>query len=267
MHGKINDNFLVDEAAFKKSKRNRLFNPWITNGIIASVQRKIYFYEQWKNSCTVADKLGDEELYLRYKKFRFELRKVIKIAKKTYYCKKFQSVQGNVKKTWQLINELRGKAKNNIKASFVINGQIVQDRREIAKEFNIFFSSIAHNLNTKVYSSTLPADQEVLRYKFSNFLDPNKRSCNSFFMFPCTIDEVADIIGGLENGKASDIPISLLKKSSKVILKPLFCFLNYFLTNGIFPNILKKGSVTPVFKKGDPRYLDNYRPVSTLPLF
>ena len=50
-------------------------------------------------------------------------------------------------------------------------------------------------------------------------------------------------------------------------MEPLFKFFNYFLSNGIFPNILKKGSVTPVFKKGDTRYLDNYRPVSTLPLF
>ena len=44
-----------------------------------------------------------------------------------------------MKKTWKLINDLRGKAKTNIKASFIINGEMVQDRREILKEFNIFF--------------------------------------------------------------------------------------------------------------------------------
>ena len=50
--------------------------------------------------------------------------KLIKTAKKTYYHKKFQNVQGDVKKTWKLINDLRGKAKTNIKASFIINGEI-----------------------------------------------------------------------------------------------------------------------------------------------
>ena len=86
-------------------------------------------------------------------------------------------------------------------------------------------------------------------------------------MSPCTKDEVADIVGGLDSGKASDIPISLLKKTLGVLLDPLFRFFNYFLNNGIFPNIFKKASVTPILKKGDSRYLDNYRLVSTLPLF
>ena len=267
LQGKINDNFLVDENKYFNSKRNRLFNPWITNGIIASVQRKTYFYDQWKKSCRDDNKLGNEELYMRYKNFRFELRKIIKLAKKTFYFKKFESVQGNMKKTWKLINDLRGKPKNNIKASFIINGEMVQDRRVIAKEFNIFFSSIARNLNTKVYSSTLPNGQKEPGDKFSTFLDPKKRSCNSFFMSPCTKDEVTDIVRELENGKASDIPISLMKKTSSTLLDPLSKFFNYFLIHGIFPSILKKASVTPVFKKGDSRFLDNYRPVSTLPLF
>ena len=80
---KMNDTFLIDKNLYSNSKRNRLFNPWITNGIITSVHRKIYYYEQWKKSCSDDNKLGDEELYLRYKNFRFELRKLIKTAKKT----------------------------------------------------------------------------------------------------------------------------------------------------------------------------------------
>ena len=44
-------------------------------------------------------------------------------------------------------------------------------------------------------------------------------------------------------------------------------FFNKFLDNGIFPTILKTGLITPIFKKGDPRQFDNYRPVSTLPIF
>ena len=36
--------------------------------------------------------------------------------------------------------------------------------------------------------------------------------------------------------------------------------------SGTFPDILKIGKITPVFKKGDPKLLDNYRPVSIIPI-
>ena len=42
---------------------------------------------------------------------------------------------------------------------------------------------------------------------------------------------------------------------------------NILIKAGIFPDILKIGKVTPVFKRGNPELLGNYRPVSTLPIF
>ena len=36
---------------------------------------------------------------------------------------------------------------------------------------------------------------------------------------------------------------------------------------GTFPSILKLGKITPVYKKDDEQLLENYRPISTLPIF
>ena len=36
---------------------------------------------------------------------------------------------------------------------------------------------------------------------------------------------------------------------------------------GKFPDIIKLGKITPIFKKEDEQLLKNYRPVSTLPIF
>ena len=66
LQGKINDNFLVDENKYSNSKRNRLFNPWITNGIIASVQRKTYFYDQWKSPAGMIINLAMKNSILLY---------------------------------------------------------------------------------------------------------------------------------------------------------------------------------------------------------
>ena len=39
------------------------------------------------------------------------------------------------------------------------------------------------------------------------------------------------------------------------------------MVRGIFPDVLKVGKISPIFKKGNPEHLGNYRPVSTLPIF
>ena len=136
--------FRVEEHSFKVSKRNFYVNPWVTPGIAACIYKKHCRYKEWKK---VKNRKYDKEVinayYEKYKSYRRYLKKVIKLAKRNYYSKRFENVQGDLKKTWSLINELRGKTKRNIKASFVINGELVEDRRQISNEFNQFFTSAA----------------------------------------------------------------------------------------------------------------------------
>ena len=39
------------------------------------------------------------------------------------------------------------------------------------------------------------------------------------------------------------------------------------MSSDTFPNVLKTGIVSPVYKKGNPQQFDNYRPISTLSIF
>ena len=122
-------------------------NPWITSGIISSIKEKILLYENWKKTVTNSNKCGDLECYTAYSKFRKILKHTIKQAKKLYMYKKFQSVHGDCMKTWKLINELKGKQKQSVKSFFIINGEVVENCRKIANEFNNYFISVATQLN------------------------------------------------------------------------------------------------------------------------
>ena len=255
--------FRVDEQEFKKSKRNFYVNPWITPGIIASVRKKHLYYKLWKKTQTKSNLEGDNAFHLRFKSYRKYLKKVIKQAKNNFYCKKFGNVHGDLKKTWALINELRGNVKKNIKASFFIDSKVVIDRREISNEFNKFFASVAKKLNTKTCSSTLNGNQQNADYQY--YL--RNRVQKSIFLSPTSPKELEEIVGNLENDKSSDISIVILKKCFKFISGNVSGFFNKFMESAEFPDILKIGKITPIFKKGNPQLLDNYRPVSVIPIF
>ena len=78
--------------------------------------------------------------------------------------------------------------------------------------------------------------------------------------------EIVDIMKDFENGKASDIPTILIKKSAKLISPLPAKLYNNCTDAGIFLQIFKTGKITPIFKKVNKGLLENYRPVSVLPI-
>ena len=63
-----------------------------------------------------------------------------------------------------------------------------------------------------------------------------------------------------------DISIRMIKLCGQSIVKPLSIIFKNCIDNGIFPDIWKKSNIIPVHKKGDKQIIDNYRPVSLLPI-
>ncbi|CAB4038388.1 Hypothetical predicted protein, partial [Paramuricea clavata] len=61
------------------------------------------------------------------------------------------------------------------------------------------------------------------------------------------------------------ISAKLLKDSVCVIAPTLTKIFNLSLRCGAFPDIWKKGKVTPIYKTGDPTSSNNYRPITILP--
>ena len=75
------------------------------------------------------------------------MKRVRKDARSKFYTGKFNEKSGDMKKTWELINSIRGKGKRQIKPQFIIDNEKITNRRVIANEFNKYFVSLATNLN------------------------------------------------------------------------------------------------------------------------
>ena len=72
-------------------------------------------------------------------------------------------------------------------------------------------------------------------------------------MSPATVTEIYEIIQNFNNDKANDISIFVLKKCSNVICAKLTRFINSFMDEGYFPEVLKIGKITPIYKKDNPQ--------------
>ena len=81
------------------SRRN-----WMTAVLMISCNKKAKLYKKYILTRSISAKN-------RYTLYKNKLVRLLKIAKKTYYFNKIRSCAGNLRKTWELINNLMNKPK------------------------------------------------------------------------------------------------------------------------------------------------------------
>ena len=96
-----------------------------------------------------------------------------------------------------------------------------------------------------------------------------KRTENVISSIDFGLDDIAKIIPNLDPNKPHDydmISICMLKICGNSIYKPLQLIFRSCIENGKFPSEWKKANDVLVHKKGNKQTLENYRPVSLLPI-
>ena len=177
------DNLIKKYVPVKKLSKKQLkrkSKPWITKGLIKSMQVRDNIFHKFLRAKDVNNKVQHQS---KYKRYRNLITILIKLSKKLYYDH-FNPNRNNSKVTWETINELLNKKpKNSIDDIILdINGNKQNDPSDIANEFNEFFTNIA---------SKIQAEIPVLG-NFEDFVaKPNFG--NSFFFKPVTSFEVMKI--------------------------------------------------------------------------
>jgi hypothetical protein len=89
------------------------------------------------------------------------------------------------------------------------------------------------------------------------------------FVAAVTETEVEQVIKGLKKNSSpgfDEILTSLVKQCLCHFIKPLV-HIYVSLQTGIFPDMMKKAKIKPLFKKEDRQDINNYRPISILSVF
>lgn len=188
-----------------------------------------------------------------YKKVKIEYDNLLKAARSEIYEKQLNLADNKTKCMWNICKDITGQTDKN--SDIGIKG----NAREIPGQYNTYLLSIIPELL-----------KEIERIKPLQFSSTIKENDQSLFLRPISLSELCDIAKKIKNKHSSgvdNIPTSIVKTAIPIIKDVLCYIINNSFKQGIFPEQLKIALVKPIFKKGDPEKMENYRPISLLPAF
>ena len=237
----------------KKTKTislKKFMKPWINNEIKRKIRSKHNLFKGFKRG-TVS--------FATYNQYKNNLNISIRRARKNFFIRKFNNCRHDIKKTWKIINSVLSTNKKTDRVVTILDseGCEISSPPGVSGAFCDYFSTVATRLD-----SDIPTTQTDPMYYMPDRLP------DCFNSAPCTSDEVDKIILALRNKPCNinSIPIFIFKKLSPFISPVLTDIFNSAITEGSFPSILKIARIIPLFKNKGNKVVDNFRPISLLPL-
>ena len=229
--------------------------PWITPTIEKLIRYRNRLFRKKKKQ---PNNQNNNRLY---KLFRNRVNNEIKKSKKHFYNDYFEQHSNDSKKTWEGIKSIINinKVKFPQISQIKVNGNIVNNQKDIVEELNNFFVNVGPNIEKEIPKNPKIKPQDFLK----------SRNSVNFIIAHISNEEILDIIKDLDNKSVGpqSIPVKLLKLIPDLIIVPLCEIIHLSFTTGIFPDALKISKVIPIHKGGASDDLNNYRPISLLSIF
>ena len=113
---------------------------WLTQGMKKSIKIKNNLFGQYRQH-------GTPELEFKYKQYRNNLNRMLRIAEREHYDVLFLNYKGNLKKSWILLKEVINRNKTrDCSSKFLFNGECITDKLKIANGFSSYFVYVGPNL-------------------------------------------------------------------------------------------------------------------------
>ena len=201
----------------KKVSLKRLSNPWLTPGLLRSIDRCHKLNILYRNG--VLQRCS-------FVKYRNKLTRLIKTQKSAFYKEKFNKCQKDIKATWSNINKLLHANKSKANLSFNLDNINYDTPEDICKAFKDYFSSVSKKLNESIGKTHVT---------FDKFLRDSPSS--SFFVNPSSSVEVERIMASMKNKNApiTDIPSKIYKLAADKLSYFISRLFNQSVQQGVFP--------------------------------
>ena len=182
-----------------------------------------------------------------FKNCRNAVNKDVNLAKELYYKNTFHENEGNLHKTWGIINELSSRKYNNSQISEIKPNVIsIRNSQDLSETFNDHFSTIGRKLAKEIplnvndrshldYFKGLPTDHQPCQLIITN---------SSQILF---------LSSRLSKSKATlldKISARLSRECADLVASSLCLIFNCSISTATFPDEWKCSKVIPLFKQG-----------------
>jgi hypothetical protein len=216
--------------------------PWF-NAILYKLRLLTFYWAtQYKH--------GNYLAKAKYNDYRKTYKKEIRKAKVHFNDKRIKSSVNTNKTVWSIVNKE------------IASGRNVLDTAITCDAFNEYFAKIVGSIDNRGDKLTTISNTVPLVF------EPNHSS--TFKLSSTSWDNVILVTKKLKNSKTEDIyglSSYILKHIIDIIVVPLTRLINRSIELGVYPDILKKSIIVPVYKNGDRNDPSNFRPIALTPIF
>ena len=230
-------------------------SPWLTTSIKKEMNSRDLLHRKFRKSRCQTD-------YDTYRIQRNKVNVIVRKAKNKHYKSMLNESSNDPRRFWRTLKQIFPVKETVTNAkSFFINGVLESKPARIASIFCKFFTNMA----VKVKATSI----RLKDFVWSTPVQIHSKTYSTFRFKEVLVSDVFKHLKKLSRNKATgydDLPPGLLKDSAQYISRPLTHVINSSLTTSVIPEDFKIGIITPIYKSGVKSDLDNYRPVTVLPV-
>ena len=196
------------------------------------------------------------------------------------YFKKTLENGRNSKSYWKTINPFLTDKGSHGKEDYILeeNHELIKEPLQVGEYFIEYYTNIVeHATGNPPVNIPPPENGDLVDTILSHYEnhDSIKRiksmNIGATFSLPFADEEaIYEIMNKMDVSKATgidQIPARIIKLSASVLKKPFTKIINHAIKNNDFPNLMKIGKITPIYKGGNRLNKKDYRPVSVLTAF
>lgn len=235
-------------------KSKRIIKPWITEGILRCIRNRNKLQKQSRDD---PHNIINKITYARY---RNHCNNLIKKLKRKYERNLLSKSLNNNKLLWKNLKNITYTNKSTKTNSALTN--LKTSPIESANYINQYFANIGNQLAKDI-------QQTVTQNELNLYLRSLPSFSKSFVLLDTDIDEVNCVLNSLKPDSApgwDNISTRYLKHVKYEIIPIITHIVNLCFKQGTFPNLLKKSIITPIYKGGQEDDVNNYRPISVIPV-